>query len=161
MKTKDTLVGIIFIFLLGSLFHFTFELSNNNIIVSLFSGINESTFEHMKLLLYPIIIWYVIYYFKNYTDTNKDVLFSSMITNIIVSIISIPIIFYTLNGIFGKTSLLVDILIFLISIIIGMYHANINYLKRKRLPWKIILGLIIIIFSYFTFNPLNIPLFNF
>ena len=115
---KMTLVGIIFIFLLGSLFHFTYELSNNNIIVSLFSGINESTFEHMKLLLYPIIIWYVIYYFKNYTDTNKDVLFSSMITNIIVSIISIPIIFYTLNGIFGKTSLLVDILIFLISIII-------------------------------------------
>ena len=159
MKTKDTLVGIVFIFLLGSLFHFTYELSNNNFFVGLFSAINESTFEHMKIIIYPTIIWYIIYYYTNYKDTNKDILFSSMIINIIVSVISIPIIFYSLNGIFGKTSLFVDIIIFLISIIIGIYYANINYLKRNRLPWKVLLSIIIILFSYLTYNPLNIPLF--
>lgn len=158
MKIKDISVGIIFVFLLGSLFHFTYDLSNQNILVSIFSGTNESVFEHTKLIIYPTIIWYLIYYFKNYKNTNKKLLFSSMIINIITSILSIIILFYTLKGFFGKTSLFIDILIFLISIIIGFYYANINYQKRKSIP-LFILFIIIIIYTYFTFNPLNIPFF--
>ena len=159
MKAKDMIVGVFFIFLLGSLFHFTYELSNYNLFVSLFSATNESVFEHTKLILYPTIIWYIIYYFKNKKDTNKKVLLSSMIINIIVSILSIIFIFYTLNGVFGKMSLVVDILIFLISIIIGIYHANNNYLKRRKINYKLYLVLLILIYTYFTFYPLNIPLF--
>ena len=159
MKSKDIIVGIVFIFLLGSLFHFTYELSNYNNIVGLFSATNESVFEHTKLIIYPTIIWYIIYYFKNRKVTDKNILFSSMIINIITSILSIIILFYSLNGVFGKMSLVVDILIFLVSIIIGIYHANRSYLKRNIINWKIFLMLIIIIYSYLTFYPLDIPLF--
>ena len=159
MKFKDSIVGIIFIFLLGSLFHFTYELSNNNLIVGLFSAVTESVFEHSKLLLYPTIIWYLIYYFKNYKMVNRKVLFSSMVVNIIISIVCIPTFYYTLSGIFGKLPLIVDILIFLVSIIIGVYFANKYYQRRKRLPWLVILLLIILFFVYFTFYPLNTPYF--
>ena len=159
MKQKDLYFGIAFIFLLGSLFHFTYELSNNNIIISLFSSTNESIFEHTKLIVYPTIIWYIIYYLKNYKDTNKNTLFSSMIINIIISIISIITIFYTIKGLFGNTNLTLDILIFLISIILGIYHANISYKKGIVIPWIIVLILIIAFTTYFTIKPYPIPFF--
>ena len=158
MKFKDIYVGIIFIFLLGSLFHFTYEISNNNVIVSIFSSTNESVFEHCKLILYPTIIWYIIYYLKN-KPNNKNKLFSSMIIHLITSILSIPILFYTLNGLFGKTKLIIDILIFIISIIIGFYYSNISYKNNIKLPWKLLLSCIILFFIYFTFNKGTTPFF--
>ena len=55
----------------------------------------------------------ILYYYPPEDFENADIrlaarfpffaLLSSMIINIIVSVISIPIIFYSLNGIFGKT----------------------------------------------------------
>ena len=158
MKFKDYFTGTIFIFLLGSLFHFTYELSNNNFLVALFSATNESVFSHSKLLLYPIIIWYIIFYFMN-SYVNKNTLFSSMIINILVSTICIPIMYYTYTGIFGFNNIFIDLSIFFISIIIGFYYANKTYKKGILLPWKIILFLIILFFSYYTFFPLDIPYF--
>ena len=43
------LVGMVFIILLGSMSHFTFELSGFNPIVGAFSAVNESVWEHLKL----------------------------------------------------------------------------------------------------------------
>ena len=158
LKFKDFFSGTLFIFLLGSLFHFTYELSNNNTLVALFSATNESVFSHCKLLVYPIIIWYILFYFKNY-KTSKCLVFSSMIINIIVSTLCIPFLFYTYKGVFGINSLLIDILIFLISIIIGFYYANKVYKKGICLPWKILLVLIVLFYSYYTFKPGLIPYF--
>ena len=54
--------------LLGSFLHFTYDLSNHNKTVALFSAVNESTWEHIKLGLTPYFIWTVIdgiKYFNN------------------------------------------------------------------------------------------------
>ncbi|MBC7113294.1 MAG: hypothetical protein H5T34_04655 [Candidatus Methanomethyliales bacterium] len=40
------LFGIIFIVLLGSSLHFTYELSGENPLVGAFSAVNESVWEH-------------------------------------------------------------------------------------------------------------------
>ena len=42
----------IFAMILGSLLHFTYEWSNENSFVGSFSAINESTWEHLKLLFF-------------------------------------------------------------------------------------------------------------
>ncbi len=47
---KYQIFSIIFTFIFGTLLHFTYEWSNQNLVVSLFSAINESTWEHLKLL---------------------------------------------------------------------------------------------------------------
>lgn len=93
-------------------------------------------------------------------NINKNRLFSSMVINIIISCLSIIIIYYTYTGIFGISSLFIDIIIFIISIIIGFITSLYIYNKNVRLPWKLILIIIIILYSYFTFYPLNIPLFK-
>lgn len=160
MKTKDIGIGTIFIFLLGSLFHFTYELSCNNYFVGIFSPINESIFEHTKLVLYPVIIWYLIYYFKYKKEVNCKLLFSSMIINIIISIIVIPLLYYLYNGMFGIESLIIDLIIFLISILIGFYFSIKSYQNKIKIPWKFILIIILLTYYYLTYNPLQIPFFT-
>ena len=48
------IISSIFIMILGTLLHFTFKWSNNNVLVGTFSAINESTWEHLKLIFFPI-----------------------------------------------------------------------------------------------------------
>ena len=43
------LIGMVFIFFLGSALNFTFALSGNQPIVGAFSAVNESVWEHLKL----------------------------------------------------------------------------------------------------------------
>lgn len=52
-----TILGVIFTFLAGTLLHFTYEWSGNNFWVGLFSPVNESTWEHMKLLFFPMLFY--------------------------------------------------------------------------------------------------------
>ena len=56
--------SVIFTFIVGTILHFTFELSGENGIVAIFSSVNESVWEHLKLLYFPMLITTVIgYYF--------------------------------------------------------------------------------------------------
>ena len=41
----------------GSLLHFTFEWSQGSLLVGLFSAVNESVWEHLKLLFVPATVW--------------------------------------------------------------------------------------------------------
>ena len=61
-------IGIIIICLVGTLLHFTYEFSHHNKYVALFSAVNESTWEHIKICMTPTILWsiYEIVYDNNY-----------------------------------------------------------------------------------------------
>ena len=54
---KLEIIGFIFTSVLGTLMHFFYEWSNDNSIVGLFCPVNESPFEHLKLLFFPFLIW--------------------------------------------------------------------------------------------------------
>lgn len=159
MRKKDLFTGIIFIFILGSVFHFLYELSGENIIVGLFCAINESVWEHTKLLLIPTVLWYFLYYNLNKTKLNKNSWFSGMIICLVVSIACMPLMYYFYKGAFGAEHIIIDIFIFLLSAAAGMYSANIFYKKKKTLPWALMLLLIISVYILFTFWQPNIPLF--
>ena len=53
---KFEIISTIFIMIVGTLLHFTFGWSNNNPLVGTFSAVNESTWEHLKLLFFPMLI---------------------------------------------------------------------------------------------------------
>jgi hypothetical protein len=50
-------VGTVFIIMLGSALHFTYALSGNNALVGVFSAVNESVWEHLKLVFWPALLW--------------------------------------------------------------------------------------------------------
>ena len=57
------IVGIAFIVFLGSFLHFTYELSGFNQVVAAFSAVNESTWEHLKLSVFPALIYAALEFF--------------------------------------------------------------------------------------------------
>ena len=60
---KFQLSSAIFIAILGTFLHFTYNWSGGNVIVGLFSAVNESTWEHLKLIFFPNLITIIIGYF--------------------------------------------------------------------------------------------------
>ena len=56
-------IGFIFTSVLGTLMHFFYEWSGNNTFVGLFCPVNESPYEHLKLLFFPALFYFIIEYF--------------------------------------------------------------------------------------------------
>jgi hypothetical protein len=50
------LVGAVFVFLAGSLLHFTYAWSGENALVGVFAAIDESVWEHLKLAFWPGLV---------------------------------------------------------------------------------------------------------
>lgn len=165
MKVKNWhITGAIFSLILGTLLHFTYEWSGNCAFVGLFSPVNESVWEHSKLIITPIIIFTIIEYFF-YGKTTKGFIFTKFLS-IVVGIISMLIIYYTYSGIIGDNNLICDITTFIISILIA-YKFSYKNIKECRYCFKnsdfygtigfIILTALIIIL---TINPPQIALFQ-
>lgn len=159
MKKKSIIIQVMIIFLGGSCLHFTYDLSGYNILVGIFSAINESVWEHTKMVILPTILYDIIYYIRHKNSINKDSWFSSMIINLIVAIFTMPLLYYFYTGAFGKEILIIDIIIFLLSVIFGTYFGWQFYHKNKVLPWKLLLIIIIVTYVLFTFYQPNIPIF--
>lgn len=158
---KILILSIPILFLFGCLFHFLYKFSYQNKLVGLFAPINESIFEHTKLLLTPLTLFWVVLFFI-LKDINYNSFFLSMLISIVVSIITMIAFFYTYKGIIGNNYLLIDVLDLLISLIIGQIISNHVYVYSNNFPSTIsiiIIFIIHLIYIYFTFCPLKIPFF--
>lgn len=154
------IISTIFILIIGTLLHFTYKWSNNNTIVGIYSATNESTWEHLKLVFYPMLITTIIgnilykYKIPNYLCIKTK--------GIIISILFIIISFYAYSGIIGTNYGVINILLFILSIIISEYYVykaiKNNYTCNNKYT-KLILILLLLLFIIFTFYPPNINLF--
>lgn len=61
---RCTIIGIIFVSAIGSLSHFLYDWSGQNHLVGLFTPVNESIWEHMKLLFFPMLLYSIIMILK-------------------------------------------------------------------------------------------------
>ena len=158
---KYELTSTIFIMILGVIFHFIYEWTNNNVIVALFSPVNESIWEHLKLLYFPMILTIIIGYFYNGKNYKNYICAKTL--GIIISMIFTVVAYYTYSGAIGKNIDIINILLFFVSVILGQYIAIRNIMlekdcnKTKSIIVLIIIGLL---FIFFTFNPPNIGIFK-
>ena len=158
---KFQIFSTLFAIILGTTLHFTYKWSKNNSFVGLFSSINESTWEHLKLLFFPMLISTIVGYLI-FQDTFSSFLCSKAI-GIISTILSTVIFFYTYIGILGTNCAFANILIFILSIVIGEYISYIliinNFIFNKIFCMSILI-ILSILFLIFTFNPPKINLFK-
>lgn len=155
------IVSTIFIMILGTLLHFTYEWSNNNVLVGTFSAINESTWEHLKLIFFPMLITLVIGYI--YIGKNIPNYLCAKVLGIIVAILFTIIFFYTYTGIIGTNFAIIDISSFFIAVVLGQYVAYQKIQSKtscNNLIAIIILLVLYLCFLIFTFFPPHIALFR-
>ncbi len=157
-----SIAGIIFVSILGTLSHFFYEWSDSNKLIGLFSPVNESVWEHIKLFIFPMLLYSVFMVIKlksEYTCV-KSALFLATIWGCLL----IPVLYYTYTGAIGYHIAAVDIAIFFISTILAFKLAYQATLSCKAYVYEPLLRIIIIIlvlfFILFTYNPPNIPLFR-
>ena len=146
----------------GTLLHFLYDWTGGNILISPFSGVNESTWEHMKLLFWPLFLFALIQrpFFKE-----QENYWCVKLAEILLGIALIPVLFYTYNGVFGESQDWINIAIFYISALL-VYLFEWWAFKQDRLPCKppllafVFICLIGMLFVIFTFAPPQIPLFR-
>jgi len=155
------IVGTVFIIILGSILHFTFEWSGGNLVVGAFSAVNESVWEHLKLVFWPALLFMLIEYIP-LKRTANNFAFSKTI-GVYLMVIIIPIVFYSYTAITGKSIFFIDISTFVVAVIIGQllsyklltYRKLSENLNRVSLIALVLLGLA---FVLFTFYPPQLPI---
>ena len=146
----------------GTILHFLYDWTGGSILVSPFSGVNESTWEHMKLLFWPLLLFALVQrlFFKD-----QENYWSVKLAEILLGLVLIPVLFYSYNGMFGKSPDWLNIAIFYISAAL-VFLFEWWVFKRDRLRCKssrltfAVICLIGVLFVVFTFAPPKIPLFQ-
>ena len=108
--------SIIIISLIGTFAHFLYDLTNHNKVVGLFMAVNESTWEHIKIALTPTFLWSL---YDGFVYGVNDNYFLAKLLSLLVLIIVIPFVFYTYKFFLKKSILVIDIVLFYVSIILS------------------------------------------
>ena len=109
----------ILVLISGALLHFTYEWSGNNPLVGAFSAVNESTWEHLKLSFYPMLLFGITSFFFIKDISNNFI--EGLTIGILVSMLFIVVFFYGYQAIIGKNVDFLNILDFILGVIIGEF----------------------------------------
>ena len=157
-----TLAGFLVTGALGSLLHFAYAWSGENPVAAAFCAVNESTWEHMKLLFFPLFLFTVAQVCamgRNYPNI-LAVRAASTLTGLAL----IPVLFYTYTGVLGRSVDWANIAIFFLADL-GAFLVDFRLLRKGKLSasWQQILGLaalwaLAFCFVWCTFHPVELAL---
>jgi hypothetical protein len=131
MKRSNRLFGLwgfALTTLCGTLLHFLYNWLGEAAWIAPFSGINESTWEHMKLLFWPMLLYASV---QHRLMRKPENFWCIKLRGILLGLILIPILFYTYNGAFGKSPDWINITIFFLSAAAAFLLEN-KLLKEKK-----------------------------
>ncbi|MEE0968291.1 MAG: DUF6512 family protein [Clostridia bacterium] len=146
----------------GTILHFLYDWLGESLLAAPFSGVNESTWEHMKLLFWPMFIFAIVqsFFFKERED-----FWCVKLKGTLLGLGLIPVIFYTYNGVVGQSPDWINIAIFFISAAIAYIYETRQFnngttrCKSQKLAFAI-LCVIAILFVVFTFATPEIGIFK-
>ena len=157
MNYKKITINSIVIFLLCSLFHFGYS-TLPNFFTSLFFPVNESTWEHLKMIFTATLTFTFISDLIKHNKNKFTRAYSrSMLTIIILLILYLPI-----NYIFGENMIVTLIILFISIFISEMITSKISTTDNNKSLNTISLILLIInfiVFALLTYYPIKADLF--
>ena len=156
------LLGFAVTSFLGTVLHFLYDLTGEAVWVAPFSGVNESTWEHMKLLFWPMFLFAVI---QSRFFRDRKEFWCVKLRGILLGLALIPILFYTYNGVIGKSPDWLNIAIFFVSAALAYGYEAWLFRKQKPsscAPKRAIGALLIIAFLFvlFTFRTPELGIFR-
>ena len=154
------ILGAILAIILGTISHFVYEWSGNNFFVGLFLPVNESTWEHMKLLFFPMLLYALIV--GKRMEEQYPCIYDAMFKGTLVGLVMIPVLFYTYTGVLGFNVDWVNIALYVTSVLAAYYVvyrlADKCKEKESKVLRYIMYGLILA-FMIFTVYPPRIGIF--
>lgn len=146
----------------GTLLHFLYDWSKRAAWIAPFSGVNESTWEHMKLLFWPMLLYAAV---QSRFFSDRGDFWCIKLRGILLGLAIIPVIFYTYNGTIGTSPDWINIAIFFVAAaIVYLYEARQlckepSACKHPKLAIAL-LCVIALMFAMFTFVAPQLALFR-
>ena len=155
------LIGFAVTSLGGTLLHFLYDWTGS-LLVAPFSGVNESTWEHMKLLFWPMFIFAIVqsFFFKD-----RDDFWCVKLKGTLLGLMLIPVVFYTYNGVIGSSPDWINVAIFFISAAIvyifetRQFKEEATVCKNPRIAFSLLCA-IAALFVFFTFATPELGIFK-
>lgn len=157
------IAGFMFTAVAGPLLHFIYVWSEKNPAAGIFGAVNQSVWEHLKLLFWPVLLFTLAEYgrmgyrYKNFIPARAAGLLSGVLLTLTA--------FYTYSGILGTKIVWADVLLFFISVFVVCFvsyrisvSGRLESKTARILGWTVF-GLLALGFVWFTFYPPEIPLF--
>lgn len=158
------ITGFILTGVAGPLLHFVYGWSGGSQVAAAFSAVNESTWEHMKLLFVPVFFFSLVE-MAALMDRYRNFL-AAKLTATLLGLMAIPVLFYTYTGIWGQGNVAADIAIFYLAAAL-VYWCGYRLLEKGRcsggalqIASLLILWGIAFLMVWFTYAPPHIPLFQ-
>lgn len=154
-------IGTIFVLITGTLAHFVYGWTGENQIIGLLTPVNESIWEHLKLIFFPMLLF--SFYAVNKYNGPKTCLISSLCFGILAGTVLMPVLYYGYTSVTGKGFLITDIGIFILCTIIAFFTAYRLTLSCRLKPFTFILCALVfallVCFFIFTYNPPDLAIF--
>ncbi len=155
--------GFLFTSVVGTLLHFLFDWTGGSVIAALFSAVNESIWEHLKLLFYPMVVFVLAEYY--FWGMDSQSFWCIKLIGIMIGLVLIPVVYYTYTGILGIKADWFNIAIFFLAAGVVFWVETKLFQRGFTCPVNsklavILIGLIVIAFTILTFVPPHIPFFQ-
>lgn len=157
--------GIVFVLLVGSLLHFAFELSGFWKPVALVASVNESTWEHLKMVFWPGLFFFLAQYYFLKDTPCADRFWCAKAVCLLLMPLIIAIGWYAAVGLLGENDLGVNLALFICAVIIGQLasYAILSGKTTRMISQKrsiIMVLLLAFAFATLTYIPPRIFLFE-
>lgn len=162
LETKRSIWGFLFVGALGVLFHFVYDWLGQTVIAGLFFPVNESIWEHLKLLYFPVALWWIV---EGFLGVKKPRFFASRVWALSLAMLFIPVAHYTYSGVIGQRYSWVDIGIYFLSVLFYFWLLKgFSGEEKQESEGENILSAVVFLvwmFSFFTFAffPPNLGIF--
>ena len=160
---KMELWGMLIVVIAAFAFHFLYDLSGESRAVALFAPVNESVWEHVKLLFFPFALYAIVEYFVLRPDLSSF-LYAKSVALLLGPLLMIAF-FYTYTGILGTHSLAIDLASTVAWVVLSFIVSYRLYTSPGPLSaywpfWTAAAALFMLLLFVFTFAPPALPLFH-
>ena len=146
----------------GTILHYLYDWLGEAVWIAPISGVNESTWEHMKLLFWPMFIFAAI---ESFFFRDIESFWCVKLKGTLLGLSLIPIMFYTYNGAIGRSPDWLNISIFFISAAIAYIYEARQFKSGSEIcknPKRALVSLIgiALLFVIFTFKAPELGIFR-
>lgn len=156
-------LGVLGVFILGTIWHDLIDYFGQNPIIGLIAPVNESSWEHWKIALFP---WLILMFLEYPSIKNQvtNYTFSKVMGLLAFQFVTFGVLFIH-SKISGECNWVLNIVMYVIGITVGQF---VSYFLMKNLAenkWLDTMGLFILVIELFliftfTINPLKTDYFK-
>lgn len=163
MKKINCFLAFIIIGTVGTLWHFVYNWSGESPIVGAIAPVNESVWEHLKLLFFPALFYFAVEFFL--CRERYENLIPAGVIGIFAGMLTITAFFYTYTGVLGFDLPSLDIFSYFLGLGVTLFVKS-RILRKKSFSSKtakylslILTAVTAVLFGVWSFYPPRLGIF--